>query len=47
VTTTVDTHDYLGRSLVNAVPGTSQAVDYLGRSVAASDKDHLGRGLKT
>jgi hypothetical protein len=47
VTTTTDTHDYLGRALTNAVPGTSAAVDYLGRAVAASDRDHLGRDLKT
>lgn len=47
MTTTTDAHDYLGRPLVNAVPGTSDAVDYTGRSVGASDTDYLGRDLKT
>jgi hypothetical protein len=39
------THDYLGRDLTNATPGTSPAVDYLGRAVESSDRDHLGRDL--
>jgi hypothetical protein len=43
--TTTSTKDYLNRSLVNAVPGTSQATDYLGRSVVAGNKDFIGRNL--
>lgn len=45
--TTTKTKDYLGVSLVNAVPGTSAATDYLGRAVVAGDKDYMGRGLVT
>ena len=44
VTTTM-TKDYLGVPLVNAVPGTSQATDRLGRSVVAGNKDYLARNL--
>src|SRR5262245_203894 len=44
VTTTM-TKDYLGVALVNAVPGTSQATDRLGRSVVTGNKDFLGRSL--
>jgi len=44
VTTTM-TKDYLGVPLVNAVPGTSQATDRLGRSVVAGNKDYIGRNL--
>lgn len=47
MTTTTDTHDYLGRLLVNATPGVSNATDYLGRAVIASDKDYMGRALVT
>jgi hypothetical protein len=43
---TMKTKDYLGRSLVNATPGTSNATDFLGRSVQAGDKDYLGRLLQ-
>lgn len=43
--TTTMTKDYLNRALVNAVPGTSNATDYLGRSVIASNKDYLARSL--
>lgn len=32
----------MGRNLTNATPGTSQATDYLGRNVTASDKDYMG-----
>lgn len=45
VTTTTYKEDYVGRNLVNATPGTSQAVDYLGRAVLAGNKDFLGRLL--
>jgi len=44
VTTTM-TKDFLTRALVNAVPGTSNATDFLGRSVVAANKDYLGRAL--
>jgi hypothetical protein len=47
MTTTTDTHDYLGRTLNNDTPGTTAATDYLGRAVGASDTDYLGRDLKT
>lgn len=43
--TTTRKEDFLGRDLVNATPGTSQATDFLGRAVTAGDKDFLGRGL--
>jgi len=43
--TTTKTKDYVGRLLTNPTPGTSQATDYLGRSVVAGDKDHMGRAL--
>lgn len=46
VTTTM-TRDFAGRQLVNPTPGTSNATDYLGRSVIASNKDYLGRNLQT
>ncbi|MGV8064555.1 hypothetical protein PJP13_24130 [Mycobacterium kansasii] len=48
------TKDYLGRALTNASPGTSDATDFLGRSIADPDEtptsdgdetDFLGRGL--
>lgn len=45
MTTTTRKDDYLGRSLVNATPGTSQAVDTLGRNVQTGDLDYLGRNL--
>lgn len=45
MTTTTKLGDYLGRSLVNYNAGTSDATDFLGRSVTASDKDYAGRSL--
>lgn len=39
--------DWLGRSLVNPVPGSSDATDYLGRNVTAGDKDYNGQSLAT
>jgi hypothetical protein len=45
--TTTRKEDYLGRDLVNATPGTSQAKDTFGRDVVAGDKDFLGRSLTT
>lgn len=43
--TTTKLQDYLGRWLGNATPGTTAATDSDGRSVIASNKDYLGRGL--
>ena len=44
--TTTRTKDYMGRSLINANPGTTDpAKDYLGRDVLAGNKDDLGRTL--
>ena len=43
--TTNDTRDYLGRSLDNDVPGTSDATDFLGRAVQSGDRDYIGRSL--
>lgn len=37
--------DFLGRALVNDNPGASDAKDYLGRNVTASNKDFMGRLL--
>lgn len=51
MTVTLQLTDYLGRSLVNAVPGVSNATDYIGRAVVANtgdptdDTDYLGRLL--
>jgi hypothetical protein len=46
--TTLNTHDYMGRALVNATPGTTDPVlDYLGREVAAGNVDYMGRALQT
>lgn len=45
MTTTTRKEDYLGRDLVNETPGTSDATDFIGRSVKASNKDWLGRDL--
>lgn len=45
MTTTTRKEDYLGRNLVNATPGTSNATDWLGRNVTSGDKDYLGRPL--
>jgi hypothetical protein len=39
------TKDWLGRALTNAVPGTDDATDFLGRAVRGGDRDYLGRGL--
>lgn len=46
MTTTSKLGDTLGRSLVNYNPGNSDATDFLGRSVQASNKDYLGRTLQ-
>lgn len=44
--TTTDTHDFLGRLLVNDNPGTTDpATDFLGRNTLAGDLDYLGRAL--
>lgn len=43
--TTTKLQDYSGVWLNNATPGTTQAADFLGRSIKASDKDFLGRAL--
>ena len=43
--TTTRTKDYVGRALTNAVPGTSNATDHLGRNVAAGNLDFVGRAL--
>ena len=44
--TTLNLRDHLGRPLQNATPGTTDpALDFIGREVAASDLDHLGRDL--
>lgn len=45
MTTTTKRQDYLGRWLPNANPGTTNATDFLGRSITAGDKDYLGRAL--
>lgn len=45
MTTTSKLGDFLGRALVNDNPGTSNAKDFLGRDVTASDKDFAGRAL--
>lgn len=45
MTTTTYLQDYLGRWLTNGTPGTTNATDTLGRSVAASNKDFIGRAL--
>lgn len=45
MTTTTKMQDHLGRWLVNANPGSSDATDTVGRSVIASNKDYLGRAL--
>jgi len=43
--TTTATKDYLNRLLNNPTPGTSQATDYMARSVVAGNKDYMGRSL--
>ena len=45
MTTTTKLGDWLGRSLRNWNPGTSDASDWLGRAVTAGDKDSMGRSL--
>lgn len=45
MTTTTKRQDFLGRWLTNDDPGTSDATDFLGRDVTASDKDFVGRAL--
>lgn len=45
MTTTTYKEDFAGRNLANATPGSTQAKDFLGRSVAAGNKDFLGRSL--
>lgn len=45
--TTTETHDYMGRALANATPGTTDPVlDYLGRETV-DDVDYVGRDLIT
>ncbi len=43
--TTLNLRDYLGRSLTNDTPGTSDATDHLGRDVVTGDLDFVGRDL--
>lgn len=44
--TTTNVKDFLGRRLINDIPGTTNpAKDYLGRAVQAGNKDYLGRAL--
>ncbi len=43
--TTLNLRDYLGRSLSNATPGTTDATDHLGRDVVTGDLDFVGRDL--
>lgn len=45
MTTTTKLGDFLGRSLGNDNPGTSNATDFLGRGVTAGNKDFIGRAL--
>lgn len=45
MTTTTKLADYVGRALTNHNPGASNAKDYLGRDVTASNKDYAGRAL--
>jgi hypothetical protein len=45
MTTTTKLGDSLGRALQNDNPGSSNATDYLGRAVTASDKDYAGVAL--
>jgi hypothetical protein len=45
MTTTTKLGDYLGRALTNHNPGTSNATDFLGRNVTASNKDFNGVAL--
>lgn len=42
---TTRTKDYIGRSLINTTPGTSDATDFLFRGIKAGDVDYLGRVL--
>lgn len=45
--TSTHTHDYMGRELQNAIPGTTDPVlDFLGRVVTAT-VDYVGRLLVT
>ena len=45
--TSTHTHDYMGRELQNATPGTTDPVlDYLGRETTAT-VDYMGRDLVT
>lgn len=44
--TTLRLRDHLGRDLQNATPGTTDpALDFVGRSVLASNLDYMGRSL--
>lgn len=45
MTTTTKLADSLGRALTNDNPGTSNATDFLGRNVGASNKDFRGVAL--
>lgn len=44
--TTTKTMDFMGRSLTNPDPGTSDATDHLGRDVVTGDKDFVSRDLE-
>lgn len=45
---TANTHDYMGRALINGTPGvTDPAKDYMGRNVNTGNKDYMGRALQT
>lgn len=46
MTTTSKLADFIGRALHNRAPGTSDATDYLGRNVGASNTDYMGRALQ-
>jgi hypothetical protein len=44
--TTLSIVDYMGQALINGTPGTTDpAKDYMGRNVAAGNKDYMGRAL--
>jgi hypothetical protein len=42
---TTMTRDYLGRRLINATPGTSDATDFMFRGIKTGNLDYLGRPL--
>ena len=43
--TTLYYRNFLGKKLVNGTPGTTQATDAMGRSVASGTTDYMGRQL--